>query len=144
MDTVHRPLPRSPLDTGYHRPHSQAKCKGTLMILQFAYVLTCLPEHHQLWEVKLVFWSIWFSVVWGGILAPNNIVARLLTIWTLLVTGWWACLAIARILPAVVKSTIGVVLVSARRYIEWFQVLNRYVEPFTDATLMCVMYLKID
>lgn len=32
-----------------------------------------------------------------------------------------------RILPVIIRSTIGVIIVSARRYIDWASVLHRYV-----------------
>lgn len=60
----------------------------------------------EIWGVRLIWWSIWLSVVWGG---------------------WWACLAGAMILPSIVRHTVGVVAVGARRYIDWLGALRRYV-----------------
>ncbi|KZT41490.1 hypothetical protein SISSUDRAFT_981708 [Sistotremastrum suecicum HHB10207 ss-3] len=59
-----------------------------------------------IWGVHLKWWSIWFSVVWGG---------------------WWAGLALARIVPKILKYTIGVIAVETRVYIDWLKVLSRYV-----------------
>lgn len=63
----------------------------------------------KIWAVKLIWWSIWLTVVWGG---------------------WWAALAISRILPSIARATVGVVAVGTRRYIEWMQVLHRYMALF--------------
>ncbi|TFK75422.1 hypothetical protein BDN72DRAFT_757999 [Pluteus cervinus] len=63
----------------------------------------------QVWGVQLHWWSIWLSVVWGG---------------------WWAALAGSRLLPVVMKATIGVVAVASRRYIEWASALHRYIALF--------------
>ncbi|EIN11813.1 hypothetical protein PUNSTDRAFT_61874 [Punctularia strigosozonata HHB-11173 SS5] len=70
--------------------------------------LTAFP-HAAIWGVKLMWWSIWLSVFWGG---------------------WWASLATARSLPALARNTVGVVLVGARKYIDWISVLSRYVALF--------------
>ncbi|KAH9963910.1 Mechanosensitive ion channel-domain-containing protein [Russula dissimulans] len=70
--------------------------------------LTASPRG-QIWGVRLIWWSIWLSVAWGG---------------------WWASLAAAMILPRIARYTIGVVAVGSRRYIEWLIVLHRYVALF--------------
>ncbi|KAI9511136.1 Mechanosensitive ion channel-domain-containing protein [Russula earlei] len=63
----------------------------------------------KIWGVRLIWWSIWLSVAW---------------------CGWWASLALAMIFPRVVRNTVGVVAVGARRYIDWFTALYRYVALF--------------
>ncbi|KAG7098557.1 hypothetical protein E1B28_000491 [Marasmius oreades] len=73
-------------------------------ILQF----TTYPNG-EIWAVKLLWWSIWLSIVWGG---------------------WWAALALSRILPGIIRSTIGVVAFGTRKYIDWAAVLHRYVALF--------------
>ncbi|GLB37046.1 putative mechanosensitive ion channel [Lyophyllum shimeji] len=67
--------------------------------------LTTFPNA-KVWGVKLIFWSIWLSVVWGG---------------------WWTALAVSRIVPYILRATLGVVAVGTRRYIDWIQVLHRYI-----------------
>ncbi|KAI0081214.1 hypothetical protein K474DRAFT_1588143 [Panus rudis PR-1116 ss-1] len=67
--------------------------------------LTTFPDT-TIWGVRLLFWSIWLSVVW---------------------VGWWASLAGAMILPRIARYTLGVVAVGTRRYIDWLEVLHRYV-----------------
>ncbi|KAJ3556902.1 hypothetical protein NM688_g1764 [Phlebia brevispora] len=67
------------------------------------------------WGVKLLWWSVWLSVVWGG---------------------WWTALAFSMIAPGIARNTIGVVAVAARRYIDWVEVLHRYVALF-GWTLAC-------
>ncbi|TFL04521.1 Mechanosensitive ion channel-domain-containing protein [Pterulicium gracile] len=76
--------------------------------------LTTFPDA-EMAGVKLMWWSIWFSVVWGG---------------------WWACLALSRILPVVVRKTLGLVAVGTRRYIDWLEALHRYI-AFTGWALAC-------
>ncbi|KII92920.1 hypothetical protein PLICRDRAFT_103857 [Plicaturopsis crispa FD-325 SS-3] len=70
--------------------------------------LTRFPKAN-VWGVKLLFWSIWLSIVW---------------------VGWWTALALARILPRIARVTIGLIAVGARRYIDWLDVLHRYVALF--------------
>jgi len=70
--------------------------------------LTVSPRG-QIWGVRLIWWSIWLSVAWGG---------------------WWASLAVAMILPHIARHTIGLVAVGSRRYIDWLVALYRYVAFF--------------
>ncbi|KAG6917310.1 hypothetical protein DXG01_002968 [Tephrocybe rancida] len=65
--------------------------------------LTAYPKA-TIWGVRLLWWSVWLSVAWGG---------------------WWAALAISFIMPPVLRSTIGIVAVGTRKYIEWMHVLHR-------------------
>ncbi|KAI0785645.1 Mechanosensitive ion channel-domain-containing protein [Abortiporus biennis] len=62
-----------------------------------------------IWGVHLIWWSIWFSVLW---------------------VGWWVALAGSMILPHIARNTVGVVAVGTRRYIDWLDVLHRYVALF--------------
>lgn len=70
--------------------------------------LTTFPNA-AVWGVKLLWWSIWLSVVWGG---------------------WWVALAGSRLLPPIIRATVGAVAVGARRYIDWASALHRYVALF--------------
>ncbi|KAF8070126.1 Mechanosensitive ion channel-domain-containing protein [Lyophyllum atratum] len=70
--------------------------------------LTTFPNT-DIWGVRLLWWSVWLSVVWGG---------------------WWAALALALIMPAILRSTIGVVAVGTRKYIDWLHALHRYIALF--------------
>ncbi|KAJ7770227.1 Mechanosensitive ion channel-domain-containing protein [Mycena maculata] len=72
-------------------------------------VLTKTTPHAEVWGIGLLWWSIWLSVCWGG---------------------WWTALATARILPRVIRRTVGVIAVGTRRYLDWLQVLSRYVALF--------------
>ncbi|KAI0092959.1 Mechanosensitive ion channel-domain-containing protein [Irpex rosettiformis] len=74
--------------------------------------LTSSPKA-TIWGVKLIWWSIWLSVLWGG---------------------WWAALAASMLLPRVARVTLGLVAFGARRYIDWLEALHRYV-AFTGWTL---------
>lgn len=70
--------------------------------------ITTFPNA-KVWSVKLIWWSIWLSVVWGG---------------------WWAALATSRVIPTIIRSTLGIVAVGTRRYIDWLQALHRYLALF--------------
>ncbi|TFK44710.1 Mechanosensitive ion channel-domain-containing protein [Crucibulum laeve] len=70
--------------------------------------LTTFPNA-AVWGVRLLWWSIWLSVCWGG---------------------WWAALATARIIPTIIRATLGLVAVGTRRYIDWMQALHRYIALF--------------
>lgn len=67
--------------------------------------ITTFPNA-AIWGVKLLWWSIWFSVAW---------------------VGWWASLAMSMLLPHVARYSVGIVAVGTRRYIDWLDVLHRYV-----------------
>ncbi|KAJ4002056.1 Mechanosensitive ion channel-domain-containing protein [Lentinula boryana] len=83
--------------------------------------LTTFPNA-AVWSVKLMWWSIWLSVMWGG---------------------WWAALAAARILPSIIRSTVGVVAVGTRKYIDWASALNRYVALFGWTLIMWITWNPI-
>ncbi|KAJ2925115.1 hypothetical protein H1R20_g11975, partial [Candolleomyces eurysporus] len=76
----------------------------------------------KIWAVKLIWWSIWLTVLWGG---------------------WWAALAASRVVPAVVRATVGVLAVGTRRYIEWMQVLHRYIALFAWALVLWVTWVPL-
>ncbi|EPQ57543.1 hypothetical protein GLOTRDRAFT_74415 [Gloeophyllum trabeum ATCC 11539] len=83
--------------------------------------LTTFP-HAEIWGVRLVFWSIWLSIVWGG---------------------WWAALATARVLPRIARATVGIVAVGSRRYIDWLDVLHRYVALFAWTLAIWITFNSI-
>ncbi|KAG6811897.1 hypothetical protein H0H92_005355 [Tricholoma furcatifolium] len=70
--------------------------------------LTAFPQATA-WGVRLLWWSVWFSIAWGG---------------------WWAALALSLILPGILRSTVGIVAVGTRKYIDWMHVLHRYIALF--------------
>ena len=72
-----------------------------------------------LWHVRLLFWSIWFSVIW---------------------LGWWAALAIAIILPYLLRYTLGLGAVSLRKYFDWLTALKRPVAFVGWAVAVYVSY----
>ncbi|KAJ4467895.1 Mechanosensitive ion channel-domain-containing protein [Lentinula edodes] len=83
--------------------------------------LTTFPNA-TVWGVKLMWWSIWLSVMWGG---------------------WWVALAAARILPSIIRSTVGIVAVGTRKYIDWASVLHRYVALFGWTLAMWITWNPI-
>ncbi|KAF8504238.1 Mechanosensitive ion channel-domain-containing protein, partial [Hysterangium stoloniferum] len=70
--------------------------------------LTAFPNT-RIWGVKLLWWSVWLSVAWGG---------------------WWASLAFALTLPRIARYTIGAVSATSRTYISWLAALHRYIALF--------------
>ncbi|KAH6914006.1 Mechanosensitive ion channel-domain-containing protein [Coprinopsis sp. MPI-PUGE-AT-0042] len=80
--------------------------------------ITTFPKA-TVWSVKLLWWSIWLSVAWGG---------------------WWAALAICRIAPTIIRSTLGVVAVGTRRYIEWMAALHRYIALFAWSLVIWIAW----
>ncbi|KAJ7045534.1 Mechanosensitive ion channel-domain-containing protein [Mycena alexandri] len=72
-------------------------------------VLAGTAPHAEVWGIGLLWWSIWLSVVWGG---------------------WWGALAASMIVPRIIRWTIGLIAVGTRRYLDWLQVLQRYVALF--------------
>ncbi|KIK67405.1 hypothetical protein GYMLUDRAFT_156530 [Collybiopsis luxurians FD-317 M1] len=83
--------------------------------------LTTFPNA-TIWGVKLLWWSIWLSVAWGG---------------------WWFALAVARILPSAIRATVGVIAVGTRKYIDWAGALHRYVALFGWTLAMWVTVSSI-
>ncbi|KAG6900759.1 hypothetical protein C0993_002183 [Termitomyces sp. T159_Od127] len=70
--------------------------------------LTVFPQT-TIWDVRLLWWSVWLSVAWGG---------------------WWIVLAFSLMIPPILRYTIGFVAVGTRRYIDWMAVLHRYIALF--------------
>ncbi|XP_006461100.1 hypothetical protein AGABI2DRAFT_204597, partial [Agaricus bisporus var. bisporus H97] len=83
--------------------------------------LTVYPNAN-IWGVKLLWWSIWLTICWAG---------------------WWAALAISRIMPVIARSTIGIVAVASRRYIDWLQALYRYMAFFIWALSIWITWNPI-
>jgi hypothetical protein len=55
-------------------------------------------------------------------------------------SGYWAALAFAYVLPGLIRYTLGVVAIGLRKYIGWLSALRRYVN--TISTLSCEILLK--
>lgn len=71
------------------------------------------------WGVRLLWWSIWLTVIW---------------------VGWWAARATSLALPHIARHTIGIVAVGARRYIDWLQPLGRYIALFAWSLAVWVSF----
>ncbi|KAG2015646.1 hypothetical protein CC2G_008900 [Coprinopsis cinerea AmutBmut pab1-1] len=76
----------------------------------------------KVWAVKLIWWSIWLTVLWAG---------------------WWAALAACRIIPAIIRATLGVVAVGTRRYIEWLSALHRYIALFVWTLVIWIAWTPL-
>lgn len=83
--------------------------------------ITAYPDATVL-RVKLIWWSIWLSVVWGG---------------------WWAALFVTRMLPVFLRYTIGVVAIGLRKYIDWLGALHRYIAFLAWAIAVNVSFLPL-
>ncbi|KAI0371035.1 hypothetical protein BV20DRAFT_942709 [Pilatotrama ljubarskyi] len=73
----------------------------------------------RIYGVKLLLWSIWLSVVW---------------------LGWWSSLATFMILPKLLRNTVGVVILTVRKYSDWLEVLHRYAAFATWTIVIFVSY----
>ncbi|KAJ7462327.1 Mechanosensitive ion channel-domain-containing protein [Mycena galericulata] len=82
-------------------------------------VLTRTTPDAEIWGVGLLWVSIWLTIVWGG---------------------WWTALAASMILPRVIRRTVGVIAVGTRRYLDWFEVLHRYVAMFMWTLAVFISY----
>ncbi|PCH43751.1 hypothetical protein WOLCODRAFT_104096 [Wolfiporia cocos MD-104 SS10] len=79
---------------------------------------TAYPDT-TIWGVRLVWWSVWLTVVW---------------------CGWWGAKAFSMILPHVARHTIGVVSIGARHYIEWLRPLQIYITLFSWSLIIWVSF----
>ncbi|KAI0356297.1 hypothetical protein OH77DRAFT_1401686 [Trametes cingulata] len=79
---------------------------------------TKFPET-RVYGVKLLLWSIWLSVVW---------------------LGWWSSLATFMILPKLLRNTLGVVIMTVRKYCDWLEVLHRYAAFASWSIVIFVSY----
>ncbi|KAF8326601.1 Mechanosensitive ion channel-domain-containing protein [Cantharellus anzutake] len=75
-----------------------------------------------IWHVRLLWWSVWFSIIWGG---------------------WWAALAFAMVLPHFLRGTFGVAAVSLHKYIDWLNALHRPVAFVAWSIAVFVTYNPI-
>ncbi|KAF8608825.1 hypothetical protein BDV93DRAFT_518874 [Ceratobasidium sp. AG-I] len=83
--------------------------------------LTAVPTAN-IWSVLLKWWSIWFTVCW---------------------VGWWAALAVAMVLPVVLRNTLGVVAVGLRRYIDWLAALQRFMAFFAWSLAQWIAFTQL-
>ncbi|GAA5874058.1 hypothetical protein JCM8547_004817 [Rhodosporidiobolus lusitaniae] len=67
-------------------------------IVQF----TAKPDA-TIWEVKLIWWSIWLTVVW---------------------CGWWGAALVARLGPTILNKTIGIIAPELRHYIAYVKAVQ--------------------
>ncbi|KAF8210292.1 hypothetical protein K438DRAFT_1903862 [Mycena galopus ATCC 62051] len=72
----------------------------------------------QVWGVGLLWWSIWLSVCWGGMFLAIFVM----------------------FLPRLIRSTLGVIAVGTRRYLDWLQVLHRYLALFMWTWAVFISY----
>jgi len=78
-----------------------------LVILWIPGILQLTVDHQsRLLGVPLAWWSAWWTILWPG---------------------WWLSRAASRTLPYILRSTVGVIVVESRRYIDWIEVLHGYV-----------------
>ncbi|WWC99777.1 hypothetical protein V866_006682 [Kwoniella sp. B9012] len=59
------------------------------------------------WEVKLIWWSIWLTVVWGG---------------------WWASTAVFMMFPVVFRNTVGAIIPTAKKYTDVVRALGKFAK----------------
>ncbi|KAJ7218050.1 Mechanosensitive ion channel-domain-containing protein [Mycena pura] len=100
-------------------------------------VLTGTTPHAQVWGVGLLWWSIFLSVLWGGTQVRFDFMH---ITDQMVLLGWWAAAAISMILPRIIRRTLGVIAVGTRRYLDWLQVLHRYIALFFWTLAVFISY----
>ncbi|WVQ97390.1 hypothetical protein IAU59_004502 [Kwoniella sp. CBS 9459] len=60
-----------------------------------------------IWGTKLIWWSIWLTIIWGG---------------------WWASTAVFMMVPTVWRNTVGAIIPTARKYTDVIAALGRYAK----------------
>ncbi|KAI0305411.1 hypothetical protein B0F90DRAFT_1808688 [Multifurca ochricompacta] len=84
-----------------------------LIILWIPGVLSVtMSPKGEIWGVRLIWWSIWLTIFWCGMM----------------------------LLPRIVRHTVGVVAVGARRYIDWLGALHRYVALFSWSLIIWIAW----
>ncbi|GAA5928375.1 hypothetical protein JCM3775_000591 [Rhodotorula graminis] len=86
-------------------------------IVQF----TAKPDA-KVWSVPLKWWSCWLTVVW---------------------VGWWAAALSARMAPAVLTRTLGIVAPELRHYIAYLKAVRFYVGLAGWALAMWISFLPL-
>ncbi|KZT08300.1 uncharacterized protein LAESUDRAFT_60532 [Laetiporus sulphureus 93-53] len=79
---------------------------------------TAYPDA-TIWGVRLLWWSVWLSVVW---------------------CSWWGSRVFSMVLPHIARFTVGVVAVGTHRYIEWLDPLQRYVTLFSWTLIVWITF----
>ncbi|WVF70531.1 hypothetical protein IAT40_005322 [Kwoniella sp. CBS 6097] len=59
------------------------------------------------WGTKLIWWSIWLTIIWGG---------------------WWASTAVFMMFPTVWRNTVGAIIPNAKKYTDVIAALGRYAK----------------
>ncbi|KAF9520315.1 hypothetical protein BS47DRAFT_1446349, partial [Hydnum rufescens UP504] len=80
--------------------------------------LTAYPNA-GIWHVRLLWWSVWFTVIW---------------------VGWWAALAFAMMIPHVLRATLGAAALSLRKYFDWLTAMRRPVALVAWSTAIWVSF----
>jgi hypothetical protein len=70
MDLIHPPCLGHHLDPWDSRSHSVPEGRGSLPAIHtgFRVMWVNVFVFLQIWGVRLIWWSIWFSVAWGGMI----------------------------------------------------------------------------
>ncbi|GAA6010882.1 hypothetical protein JCM10207_003974 [Rhodosporidiobolus poonsookiae] len=76
----------------------------------------------RIWQVPLLYWSIWLSVVW---------------------VGWWVAALVARMGPTILNKTIGVVAPELRHYIAYVKAVRFYTGAAGWALANWISFLPV-
>jgi len=76
-----------------------------LVLLWIPGIVWLAGVHATVWDVELLFWSIWLTIVW---------------------CGWWAAALVAKCIPRVLQVTLGVVAPEMKHYIAYVRALQFY------------------
>lgn len=73
----------------------------------------------QILGVLLTWWSAWLTVLW---------------------LGWWLSSAASRVLPGILRSTVRVITPRSRQYIDWIEILQRYIATTTWTAISWITF----
>ncbi|KLO14295.1 hypothetical protein SCHPADRAFT_939706 [Schizopora paradoxa] len=76
-------------------------------------------KHAMVIGVKLLWWSVWLTIAWCSL---------------------WAGMVVARLLPPVVRNSVGVVFPRTKQVIDWLSKLHRYVAVVSWSIAMFVSF----
>ncbi|ORX36049.1 Mechanosensitive ion channel-domain-containing protein [Kockovaella imperatae] len=83
--------------------------------------LTAAPNG-KVWDVKLIWWSIWLSVLWGG---------------------FWAATAVFMMIPPIWRNVIGSIVPSAKQYTDVTAALGRYAKLIVWAAAVWISFTPL-
>ncbi|ORY33717.1 Mechanosensitive ion channel-domain-containing protein [Naematelia encephala] len=76
----------------------------------------------KVWSVKLIWWSIWLTILWGG---------------------FWASTALFMIVPTVWQNSVGSIIPAAKQYTDVLRALGKYAKLVTWTVAMWISFTPL-